>query len=123
MVDDAEEMALVISDEDTVNLMSLHDSLYLCYLRRRENHLRVSRHDIADGMVEELLLPAFHSPAYVPICYEPLDTAVLVERHSHAELTFADMYDSIAKMHRRGYDGQILMEHDILGCCQQTSSQ
>jgi hypothetical protein len=76
VVDYTQQMALLVGHKYRMDFMSLHDSLYFGYLCRGQNHLRLSRHDVADGVIEELCLPALHCTAYVAIGNEADDAPV-----------------------------------------------
>ena len=96
MVDDANEVVVIVDDEDGVNLVLLHHSLYLADFRLRANGLWAAGHDVADGMVEELGLPAFYGSTNVTISDE---SYYLSADHGYAQsqFSFADEHDGMSQ--------------------------
>ena len=116
-------MALVVAYEHRVDLVAVHDAFYLRYLGVCGNDLWVACHDVGNGAVEELSLPALHGASDVAVGDQPDDTALLVERHTHAELAFRHVDDGLSQVHVLRNDRQIVGAHYVLGRGKQTLAQ
>ena len=57
MIDDSHEMVFLIYYEYSMNLVLVHDALYLGDFGVWIYHLRSSCHDVAHSLVEEFCLP------------------------------------------------------------------
>ena len=91
MVYDAEQMTVVVGHQYRVDFIFVHDVLYLADLGLRRHDLGGARHDVADGLVEELGLPFLHGASYVAVGYESGNASVLMQSHAHA----ADHHDDL----------------------------
>lgn len=94
MVHHSKQMFLLVNDEYAVYFVSVHDTLNLRNACCRENHFRLTGHDVAHGMVEELCLPMFHGPSDVSIGYQSDDTS-LFQRDAQSEFSAAYLDDGL----------------------------
>ena len=94
-------------------LVLVHLALHVGDLRLGSYRLRSSRHDVADGMVEELCLPALHSTTNVAVGDQSNDLAVL-QSHTQSEFALAHVDDSLAEVHFLRDDRQVVAPHHVL---------
>ena len=82
MIDDSHKMVFLIYYEYSMNLVLVHDALYLGDFGVWIYHLRSNCHDVAHSLVEEFCLPFLHSTTDVTIGNQSDDLLVLIERYS-----------------------------------------
>ena len=79
-------------------LVFIHQFLYLRNLGIHPYPLRLTRHDIANGMAEELLLPLLHSATNITIGNDAFYLSTF-QSYAQAQLAFADKDNGIAELH------------------------
>ena len=105
-----------------MNLVLLHDALYLGNFRVGRHSLGFPCHDVADGAVEELSLPALHGTTYIAVGDDAYDTTFCLG-YAQSQFTFAHQYDSFAQMHLGGKYRQIVAAHHVVSRRQQSLAQ
>ena len=108
----SEQTLVGIDDKDSVNLVFVHYFLNLTDFGCGSDGFGIACHNVIDCLVEELLLPLFHSPSYVAVGDNASHFAV-VQRHAKSQFALAHKDYGLAKMHVLGQDRHIFGAHHI----------
>ena len=84
----SEQTLVGIDDKNSVNLVFVHYFLNLTDFGCGSDGLRIACHNVIDCLVEELLLPLFHSPSYVAVGDNASHFSV-IQRHTKSQFALA----------------------------------
>lgn len=122
MVYNAQKVALTINYQDGVYLVLLHNLLDFCYLGLGTDGFRATRHDVTNGMVEEVGLPSLYGAADIAIGNDTCDVTVDFG-YAKTKLTLADHHDGLTQIQQGRENWQVGGAHHIGSSGQQPFSK